>query len=218
MLSGTCLLCAADSGPALLCPGCLGDLPELPAHTCPQCGERTTHGERCGQCLVQAPAFTSVYARFPSVFPGDRLIHALKYGHQLALANWFAQELASCLSHLSIDGIIAMPLHPRRLRERGFNQAQEIARGLAATLKRPLIQALRRSGNAPAQAGLPLRERHANIRGVFECEQDLAGTRLLLVDDVLTSGATAGECARILRLHGALEVHVAVVARALKDC
>lgn len=145
------------------------------------------------------------------------MIHSLKYGHQLALAPWLGAQLAQMISGLSFDYIVAMPLHESRLRERGFNQALEIARPVAAARKICLGQQfIRRTRTTLAQAGLPLKARHANLRGAFECTHDLSGKTILLIDDVMTSGATANECARILQLHGANEIHVAVVARALK--
>ncbi len=184
---------------------------------CPRCGEATTHGEHCGACLHKPPHFASTTAVFRYEFPVDRMIHSLKYAHQLALAPWLGAQLAEAVSSLSFDGIVAMPLHESRLRERGFNQALEIARPVATTRKIRLSeQFILRTRTTQVQAGLPLKARHANLRGAFECTRDLSGKTILLIDDVMTSGATVDECARILQLHGADEVHVAVVARALK--
>lgn len=218
ILPGSCLLCAGEAGDELLCTPCQADLPPLPAATCPICSERTTHGERCGACLQHPPNFAGVTALFRYDFPVDRMIHALKYGHQLALAGWFGKQLAHQLAGREFDRIVPLPLHPQRLRERGFNQAMEIARTLGNCLKIPVDRnSLHRTRATAPQAGLLLKARHGNVRGAFESRSDLAGQRILLVDDVLTSGATAGECARVLTLHGAASIHVAVVARALKD-
>lgn len=110
-----------------------------------------------------------------------------------------------------------LPLHAQRLAERGFNQAVEIATHLEKRLKIPVDRySLQRTRATPAQAELPLKERHRNVRGAFECRSDFSGRHLLLLDDVMTSGATASECARVLKLHGAASVTVAVAARALK--
>lgn len=218
LLASSCLLCAAESGDQLLCPACRADLPALPEKCCPRCGDRTTHGERCGACLHTPPHFSGVSACFRYAFPVDRLIQALKYQHRLPLAAWFGRQLASILSAAEHDRIVPLPLHPSRLRERGFNQAVEIARTLGRCLDLPVdVTSLQRHRATPAQAGLPLRQRQDNVRGAFECHSDLSGERILLVDDVFTSGASAGEAARVLCLHGAINVHVAVVARALKD-
>jgi len=217
LLPNSCLLCAGAAGDGLLCPACSRELPGLPARQCPLCGEQTTHGERCGACLKQAPHFAGVHALYRYSFPVDRMIQALKYQHRLPLAAWFGQQLAGIIPAKACDLIVPLPLHPARLRERGFNQAVEIARTLGGRLNIPVDRnSLQRRRATPPQAGLPLKERHGNVRGAFECSTDLSGTRILLVDDVLTSGASADECARVLCLHGAASVHVAVVARALK--
>lgn len=217
LLPGSCLLCAGDSAGSLLCPACAADLPALPAALCPQCAEQTTHGERCGACLADPPPFARTLALLRYEFPVDRLIQALKYGHQLPLAAWLGHGLAARLDAAEHDLIVPLPLHPSRLRERGFNQSHEIARALGSALALPVSSDfLVRRRATPAQAELPLRERGRNVRGAFECSGDLDGRRLLLVDDVMTSGATVREAARTLRLHGAGPITVAVAARALR--
>lgn len=213
----SCLLCGSDSQAGLICDGCSHDLPLLLGPCCPQCASPTTFGERCGHCLHHPPHFAQATALFRYEFPVDRLIHAFKYGHQLALAGWFGKRLAQALAGLPVDRIVAMPLHPSRLRERGFNQAAEIARWLEKPLRTVVDRNClsRRLATSP-QASLPLQARHGNVRGAFECHVDLQGQHILLVDDVMTSGATADECARVLILHGAARVDIAVVARALR--
>lgn len=217
LLPASCLLCSADSGGSLLCPACADDLPLLPAALCPQCSLPTTFGERCGACLHEPPHFDGTYALFRYDFPVDRIVHALKYGHQLAVAEWLGDTLAARLTGQTFELIVPLPLHAQRLAERGFNQAAEIATHLEKRLKIPVDRYnLQRTRATPAQAELPLKERHRNVRGAFECRCDFSGRHLLLLDDVMTSGATASECARVLKLHGAASVTVAVAARALK--
>ena len=150
-------------------------------------------------------------------FPVDRVIHALKYGHQLAVAKWAGQRLAEQICREEFDRLIPLPLHPERLRERGFNQSAEIAGSLGKCLKLPVDRSIAlRTRATPPQADLPHKERRKNVRGAFECRGDLSGQRLLLLDDVMTTGATVNECARVLKLHGAASVAVAVIARALR--
>ena len=217
LLPGSCLLCASNSATSLLCPACTADLPQLPAALCPQCGEETTLGERCGACLKDPPAFARTIALFRYEFPVNRLIQALKYGHQLALAAWLGHRLGERLVAADYDLLLPLPLHPSRLRTRGFNQSLEIARVTSRALGIPMNPGiLTRIRATPPQAELPLKERARNVRGAFECARDLAGIRILLVDDVMTTGSTLREAARILKLHGAGQITVAVAARALR--
>lgn len=217
LMPGSCLLCGGNSNNNLLCPPCSSDLPPLPKQRCPQCGEQTTHGERCGACLKDCPAFEKASAIFRYEFPVDRIIHAYKYGHQLAVAEWAAELIAQQINHDEYNLLLPMPLHTQRLRERGFNQSLEIARCIARKRKMKLdSQSLTRIRHTPPQAELPMKERSSNVRGAFECSNDLTGMRILLVDDVMTTGATLREAARVIKLHGASRVDVAVVARTYK--
>jgi ComF family protein len=207
LLPGCCLLCAAHSADQLLCPACRSDLPGLPADCCPVCAQPAGTGQVCGACLRSPPHFARCHAAWAYAFPVDRLVQALKYGHRLAVADFCGEALAARIAAADYDLLLPLPLHPARLRERGFNQAGEIARGLAGRLGLPVERtALRRCRPTATQAALPLADRRRNVRGAFECAVDFSGRRLLLVDDVMTSGATADECARVLRLHGAAEI------------
>ncbi|MCL2075541.1 MAG: ComF family protein [Betaproteobacteria bacterium] len=219
LLPPICLLCGSPScephGDGVLCSGCLADLPMLPTLCCPICLVTTTRGERCGDCLQHPPAFTKAHALYRYAFPLDRLIHALKYNAQLALANAWGRHLALALSEVAADCVLPLPLHAERIKERGFNQALEIARALARARGLKLdTDSLEKTRPTPPQTGLTLKARRKNQRGAFASSRDFSGQTLLLVDDVLTTGATCREAARILKLHGAREVHVAVVARA----
>jgi ComF family protein len=211
-----CLLCAEASGAKLLCEACVADLPRLARPCCPRCALPTA-GELCGRCLKSPPHFDATLAAFRYEFPIDALMHAFKYGHRLALAPFFGGQLAALCSGVDADLVIPLPLHPQRLRERGFNQALELARPVATALKLPIAATLcLRTRATPAQAGLPLRTRIKNMRSAFHCTSDVSGKRVLLVDDVMTTGATLNECARTLRLHGASHVTLLVVARAAR--
>ena len=218
LLPGSCLLCRADSHDHLLCAACLADLPAVPEHRCPRCADRTPLGEQCGACLKELPHFDRTVAAFRYDFPVDRIIHALKYGHQLAVATWCGQQLAKCLTAHEADLVIPLPLHADRMRQRGFNQSAEIARVLGNCLNLPVDRSnVVRTRATPPQAELPYKARHKNVRGAFECHADFSGRRLLLIDDVMTTGASTNECARILKLHGAESVTVGVIARAFRQ-
>ncbi|TXG86190.1 MAG: ComF family protein [Rhodocyclaceae bacterium] len=222
LLPQDCLLCSAPSADDLLCTACRADLPLLPSPACPRCALPTAGGEVCGRCLRHPPHFDRLIAAFPYAFPIDRMLQQFKYGHQLALAGWFGKQLAMISTEedggLAADLIVPMPLHPRRMKERGFNQALEIARQLqvpgGARLATTLCERIRET--AP-QEGLSLLQRRRNLRNAFICREDLHGKRILLVDDVVTTGASINECARTLRLHGAAAVTVLAVARTLLD-
>ncbi|MEN6584873.1 MAG: phosphoribosyltransferase family protein [Sulfuricella sp.] len=154
-------------------------------------------------------------AAFTYDFPLDALIQALKYGHQLAVLVPLAKALAQQVSAAPRpDVLIAMPLHPLRLRERGFNQALELAKIVARGLDIPLLThgAERIRATAP-QVGLPLKKRAGNLRGAFTCSLDLQGKHVAILDDVMTTGASLRELALTLRRQGAAEISAWVVAR-----
>ncbi|MDR0634028.1 MAG: ComF family protein [Azoarcus sp.] len=219
-LAQDCLLCGQASGGEILCAACADDLPRRPALRCPRCALPTALGETCGPCLAHPPHYDRTLAVFDYAFPLDKLIQAFKYGHRLALAACLGKELTR-LAQASgpesrADLIVPLPLHPTRLRERGFNQALELARPVARALGLPLdFEVCTRIRHTPAQAGLPWKQRGKNVRGAFHCARDLSGRRILLVDDVMTTGASLDECARTLKRHGAAEVTLLVVARTL---
>jgi ComF family protein len=215
-----CLLCGQDSEGEILCPACAADLPRLSTPHCPRCALPTAQGESCGRCLAHPPHFDRTFAAFSYGFPLDKLIQSFKYGHRLALAAYLGRELARLASasagEMAADLIVPLPLHPLRLRERGFNQALELARPVAVALGLPLDpHACARIRYTPAQAGLPWKKRAENIRRAFHCTRELTGRHILLVDDVMTTGASLDECARTLKRHGAAEVSLLVVARTL---
>ena len=217
LLAQDCLLCGQSSGRHILCPSCANDLPRLPAACCPCCALPTPTGERCGRCLSHPPHYDKTLAVFSYAFPLDKLIQSFKYAQRLALAPYFGRILAEKCAQACADVIIPLPLHRERLHERGFNQALELARVVATARKLPIeARCCTRIRNTPAQAGLPWREREKNIRGAFHCAQDLSGRQIVLIDDVMTTGASLNECARTLKLHGAEEVTLLVLARALR--
>ena len=216
LLSQDCLLCAADSGTSLLCQACENDLPRLPAARCPRCALPTPLGEVCGRCLSHPPHYDAGTAVYRYAFPIDKLVQSFKYGHRLALGGWFGERLAAVPERIEADLIIPMPLHPLRLRERGFNQAGELARVFGKARHLPIdSRSCRRIRHTAVQAELPWRERARNVRGAFECTADFSGRRLLLIDDVMTTGTSLDELARTLKLHGAAQVTVLALARAL---
>ena len=212
-----CLLCGASAPKQPLCKDCHAGLPWLTLTRCPQCALPTHAGNVCGACLSHPPRFDAVTAAFVYAWPLSTLIHHYKYAGNLALTRPLADALARLIS-TPVDVIVPMPLAPLRLRERGFNQALELARFLSRATGLPLAAgACRRVRDSAPQAALPWQDRAKNIRGAFVCDADLSGKRVAVIDDVLTTGATLNELARNLRKAGALEIHGWVVARTLKQ-
>jgi len=141
----------------------------------------------------------------------------MKYGEQLALAHAFAKKLAQRIDKSDLpDYIVAMPLHPAKLRDRGFNQSKLIATTVARELKlRLLTSAFRRVRDTPPQSALPWKERKKNVHNAFCCDMDLTGKRVALVDDVLTTGASLNALAEAAHKRGAGEIDAWVIARTL---
>ncbi len=210
-----CVLCLAPSGAALVCEGCAAELPGSGA-SCRNCALPLATDGTCGGCRSHPFAFDDAVARFEYRFPVDRLIRRFKYAGDLAVGRWLAERLAERVAGSARpDLLVAPPLSRDRLRERGFNQALEVARHLAPRLGARLdIDGVRRVRATPAQAGLGRRERHANLRHAFDCRLALEDRHVAIVDDVLTTGATADALARVLKSRGARHVSVWAVARA----
>lgn len=210
-----CVLCASMSHNGLWCEACERALPYLHGPLCANCALPLSGGTRCGHCLSHPPQFSACTALCPYTFPWDKLIQRLKFAHDLALADALASRLAGRISRLP-DLLIAMPLHPNRLRQRGYNQSQLLAERLARETGLPLLtQACRRVRDTAAQSTLPFKARGKNVRNAFVCDVDLQGKRVALVDDVLTSGASLDALAGAVLKRGASEVEVWVVARTL---
>lgn len=215
--AGDCLLCGAAAHSGSLCDACHTFLPRHDMPACPSCALPTNDGSLCGHCLKKAPHFAHTLAAFTYDFPVNALIQALKYAGNLAAAGPLAQTLSQRAFMQALpDLLIPMPLHPLRLKERGFNQSAEIAKLLAHKLCIPVtLDACAKIRDTAPQASLPLKERGSNVKGAFECSMDLSGKRVALVDDVMTSGATLNELAKTLAKRGAAEISAWVVARAL---
>lgn len=210
-----CLLCGTFSHNGAWCKACDSSLPYLTAPHCPLCALPTLNGDICGRCLKRMPQFDRTLAVFAYSFPLDKLVQALKFGERLMLVDGLADSLAQRVE-VRPDCIIAMPLHPSRLRERGFNQSTELARRVANILNIPLLpHACQRVRDTPPQSALKWKERGKNMRKAFICTQDLSGKHVAVVDDVMTSGASLNEVAVALRSAGAHEVSAWVIARTL---
>ena len=213
LLPQHCVMCALASPDGPLCAPCARALPAAPPG-CPRCAVSGSVVHLCGQCQRRPPAFDATAALLSYVPPVDRLVQRLKYAHDFAIARAFVATVLGDFARPDVDRVVAVPLHRQRLRERGFNQSVEIARPLARAWRLPLeLHAVERIRLTPPQAGLPWRERRRNLRDAFACNLDLTGQRILVVDDVMTTGATLDAIARCLKQAGAAKVSNLVIAR-----
>ena len=207
LFGGSCFLCRGAAR-GVLCEDCDAGLPRLAQTLCPRCALASPGGALCGRCLAEPPHYDATVAALAYEFPADALIHALKFRGELALAPFLGSLLPK--ERLEADVVMAMPLSGERLRQRGFNQAVEIARALGRPLDLGLCTKTR---NTAAQTDLPWSERRRNVRGAFACTRALGGAAVAVVDDVMTTGATLDEIAATLKAAGAARVTNWVVAR-----
>ena len=224
LLPSSCALCGA-AGDAAVCRDCeeayAGARPRCPVCANPA-GERDT-ALPCGACLAAPPAFDATVAACDYDAPLDALVLQLKFGAQLALAPWMARILHDALHAAALrtglpapDLLCPVPLGARRLVERGYNQALEVARPLGRLIGAECVPRLaQRILDTAAQSGVEPAERERNVRGAFAValEERVAGRHVGVVDDVMTSGHTLDELARVLKRAGAARVTNFVFAR-----
>jgi ComF family protein len=193
-----------------------------PIPRCTRCAiEVPSDVEVCGRCLVDPPPFVRTLAALDYAHPWDRLIARFKFNAALDLAPVFARRLLQAVQGAGAappSWVLPVPLSDARLRQRGYNQAWEIARRIGPWLGRPADpQLLWRLRETPHQTALAPAQRESNVRGAFAVDplraRELRGRTVAVVDDVLTSGATAAELARTLLQAGVEQVQVWVVAR-----
>ncbi len=212
-LPSTCLLCGHFTQQSShFCSACYADLPKLPPH-CQRCLRALPAGKVCGACLSQPPPFDHIHALFPYQGPIIQLIIQLKFQQQLAHARAFADLFITAIRDTWYvdkplpDIILPLPLHPTRLRERGFNQAVEIAKPIASALQLPLDRdGMKRIKATLAQSTLSAKERRSNVNGAFATTVDYSGLSIALLDDVITTGHTVSEISRVLKQHGAKHI------------
>ena len=240
LLAPTCPLCQTlldRPTHGLVCPPCWNTIPRLTPPVCDRCGDPlpswrviSTVCARCPRCRRTPSALDRGRAVGPYESTLRQLVHLFKYTRRHTLAAPLGALMRQHGTDLLADAdcVIPVPLHPRRRRERGFNQAAE----LAAHLGPPVVHALRRTVATPPQTGLPAARRHRNVRGAFVPARPRSswmgwgrrGTRsvavqgacVVLVDDVATTGATLEACARVLRGCGVREVRALTLARVVR--
>lgn len=216
-----------------VCDACLEGIIPLSGILCSVCGEKlvskftdTGEGHRCGMCRRLAPPFqrAMAYGAYDGVL--QDLIHLLKYQRVHPVASVLGYLLNRACTDMFLAQplvVIPVPLFKRKLRERGFNQAAEIAQGFMRQRRSESIQldtsSLVRTRETTSQTGLTRHQRRANMHGAFAVTKPdrIAGSKVLIVDDVMTTGTTVSECARVLLRSGAKQVFVATVARAIRE-
>ncbi len=225
LLPSPCLKCGdalPAEAPLGLCDACRSCLLPVPPQTCAVCAElldafEPPPGYRCGACRETPPAYRRLLSRWLYRDPLDAVIHGLKFGRLDYLGRHLAVALNEGLGEelQGFDGVVPVPLHWWRRLSRGYNQAECIARPLAALLGVPLMPALRRARRTRAQTSLGKAARAANLRGAFRVPRPgrVRGLKLLLVDDVATTGATIDAAAAALKRAGAESVTALVAGR-----
>ena len=231
ILPPNCVVCEASTSgepDPWVCPGCWVSVEFVRPPVCAQCGTPFpapveaigTANHRCGRCVLRKPYYER--ARAVGLYEGTlrEIIHAMKYRPVFGLVRPLAELLGAQFDvHWGgrvPDALVPVPLHRLRLRRREFDQAQALASELGRRIGVPVwSETLIRHVSTPSQIGLGAVERRRNIRGAFRVgpRQSCEGKSLLLIDDVYTTGATALECARVLRRAGAARVDVYTVAR-----
>ncbi len=221
-----CELCGeAIARDEYLCANCAGKAPRIVPPFCAVCSEPFSGAIdqefTCANCAHRALDFDAAVSAYRSRGIVRVVILRFKYGRDLHLrhpiSRWLVEAMDdSRLRNRGFDDIVPVPLHPARMRERGFNQAELLARILSAAINVPLRDALQRIRYTTTQTAFDRQERMENLRGAFRLRRNFTvrDSRVLLVDDVLTTGSTLSECARVLRHAGAQSIHAITAARA----
>lgn len=225
-----CTLCSdrLTESDQVICARCRSEMLQVLEPLCRRCGnpsvDRASDG--CRLCRKMKPAFDCARAATVYRGPGEQLVRELKYNEHFELAPVMARLMFLCwqrqLAFESLDAVVPVPLHPVRLRERGFNQAELIASPLAELFDKPMLaDVVARVRPTQTQTLLPLKERLENVAGAFEpivgADDRLRDKSIALIDDVCTTGATGSACAAALKQAGAARVVLLTFARAPMD-
>ena len=215
-----CVGCGKVGG--FLCPECAGELPRLMPPFCPRCGRPQAGGIVCPSCWQRPTDIDGIRSpfRFDDVI--RKAIHELKYRNLKAISPRLAELLADYLkeSPLPREALVGVPLHPRRLRERGYNQSSLLARELGKRIGLPVIEdcLIRVRQAQPQVKAVDVEERRRNVADAFVCRDErLKGKHIILIDDVCTSGATLESCAVALKDKGATSVWGLTLAREIRN-
>lgn len=224
VLPQACVFCSArrrqDQQP--ICDACHHDLPWI-RHACQHCGTpvaaQLPPGIHCATCQLDPPPFEFAIAPLVYAFPIDAAIKAMKFRRRLFYVPAFAHLLNESLRRIpaDVDALLPVPLHWRRHAMRGFNQAAELCNSIQRKMQLPLLTNVARTRATPFQSGLTAAQRQRNLRVAFAVRGSINARHVLIVDDVITTGATCRCLANVLLDGGAEKVSVIAIARALPE-
>ncbi len=211
-----CLLCGTHSVDTVICIDCLHQLPYSP-NACPRCAMPLSHNALCGTCLNQPVSQDLSFSPFIYQAPLTRLISQFKYQNQLSLTEFFADKM---IHHRGTNelpqALIPVPLHPKRLRQRGYNQSHELAKVLSNQLDIVIQHPIARTHATQPQAGLSFKQRKQNVKNAFQLVEPKVPNHVALIDDVLTSGQTANAITHLLRKSGVKTIELWTIARTIR--
>jgi ComF family protein len=216
LLPQWCLGCGREG--ELICPSCRNKLLRITSPICPQCGIPQSSGILCPNCVSWQPAIDGIRSPFRFEAVIRQAIHQLKYRNLRAITGTLAELLSDYLATNPIPGevLVPVPIHQKRLRERGYNQSELLSRELGRLVKLPVVaDCLTRQRHSPPQArAASISERWSNVATAFTCrDHRLKDKQIVLIDDVATSGATLDACATALKAAGASSVWGLTIAR-----
>ncbi len=209
-----CVGCGAVG--SLICDDCLQGAQRASSGMCRRCSVSLRQGNLCDLCAADPPPITNMKPIFEFSGVIREAVHSLKYKDIRALAPVLGEIMADLgqPGRTKPDLIVPVPSHPRRMRERGYNQAELLARQYAIKVGTPIsTTAVARIVDTPRQVDLPASQRVRNTRGAFKASPEVRDQRILLIDDVMTTGSTLQECARALKTAGAERVDALTLAR-----
>jgi len=219
--NAACLLCGTLVQGQVLCSACEQDIPKN-QRSCNKCAlplATSAPDLICGQCQQHQPNYDSTYSFALYAPPLDRMLQQLKFHQKLYFAKLLGELMADDIQARRLtmpDLLIPVPLHTQRLRQRGYNQALELARPIASRLALPFeLHHCDRHKPTCEQTGLPAHKRQFNMVGAFRVSANLRNMHVTIIDDVMTTGATVNELAKQLRKAGARRIDVWVCARAV---
>ncbi len=201
----------------LFCQNCRTQVEWIPPAVCDRCGRPTAHAGLCDDCRGRSSSLDGIVAAVVFAGPLREAIHSLKYGNNRALAGALADYMTTAWRrhNHTVDCIVPVPLHVSRQAERGYNQAALLAQAIGPALGLPVNEKLvARHKATRQQALLSTAERRANVKDAFSCQGTATGLRIVLVDDVCTTGSTLESCATALRAAGAANIWALTLARA----